>query len=310
MIDCYNRPLKTVCFARIPIHLGLSDDALELVLNILEKLGTLLFQTLPAKTLHQFEIEPKFPNIHCNVLSPLLQSQGNRLEATYIKKAITFLQETDNPEILQYYQEHARQDPLKTLIMERALEKRGGVAHTYETLPESIKNYLSPKGFTNKNEVEAMIAPGATLVLFILMIMSSLGNATKHALNDDEYVKHALNDDQYAKQYRLQETYENYDSSSVLAPLMRGSPGTYPKIVDLICSQCRTVRKKELNHQYERTTGRFILRKYRSNKCDTDRRTFVPVNPLMRYTSSTNLNNRRRREAKLEAKANESRFHV
>ncbi|KAF6232354.1 hypothetical protein HO173_009459 [Letharia columbiana] len=181
MIDRYtsNRPLKTVCFARIPIHLGLSDGILELIQNIQEKLGTLLFPTLPAKTLHQFEIEPKFPNIHCNVLSPLLQSQGNRWEAKYIEEAITFLQETDDPEILQYYQEHAGQDPLKTLMMERALEKRGGVAHTFETLPESIKNYLSRRGFTDRNEVEAMIAPGATLVLSILMIMSSLGNATR-----------------------------------------------------------------------------------------------------------------------------------
>lgn len=91
---------------------------------------------------------------------------------------------------------------------------------------------------------------------------------------------------------------------------MRGPLGTDSKIVELICSQCRTVRKKELNLQYERTTGRFILRKYRCNKCDTDRHTSVRFNPLMRYTSSTTLNNRRRQEAKLEAKANESRFHV
>lgn len=134
--------------------------------------------------------------------------------------------------------------------MERALEKRGGVAHTFETLPESIKNYPSRRGFTDRDEAEAMIAPGATLVLSILMIMSSLGNATGHALNDDGHIK----------QYRLQETYENYRSSSVLAPLMRGPLGTDSKIVELICSQCRTVRKKELNPQYERTTGRFILK--------------------------------------------------
>lgn len=58
IIDCCNRPLKTICFAFIPRHWRLSNDILELVLNILEKLGTLLFQTLPAKTLHQFEIVP------------------------------------------------------------------------------------------------------------------------------------------------------------------------------------------------------------------------------------------------------------
>ncbi|KAF6227449.1 hypothetical protein HO133_008893 [Letharia lupina] len=192
------------------LYMG-QDDILELVHNIQEKLGTLLFQTLPTKTLHQFEIEPKFPNIHCNVLSHLLQSQGNRWEAKYIEEAMKFLQETDDPEILQHYQEHAGQDPLKTLIIERALEKRGGVAHTFETLPESIKNYLSPRGFTDRNEVEAIIARGATLVLSILMIMSSLGNATKHALNDHEHIK----------QYRLQETYENHHSDDYVKSRQR-----------------------------------------------------------------------------------------
>ena len=56
-------------------------------------------------------------------------------------------------------------------------------------LPEWIKNYLSRRGFTTMNEVEAMIALGATLVLSILMIMSSLSNAAKHALNNDNHIK-------------------------------------------------------------------------------------------------------------------------
>ena len=89
---------------------------------------------------------------------------------------------------------------------------------------------LSRRGLTNKNEVEAVIAPGATLVLSILTIMSSLGIATKYALDNDEYVK----------QYRLQEKF--FDSSSMLAPSMRGLLGTDTKIVDLISSRCRTVR--------------------------------------------------------------------
>lgn len=107
-----------------------------------------------------------------------------------------------------------------------------GVSHTFETLPESVKDYLLPRGFTNKNEVEASITPRATLVLSILLLMSNLGKAAKGALHDDGYVK----------QYRGRETCERYDSSSVLIPLERGALGTDLKIVDLICSQCRTVR--------------------------------------------------------------------
>lgn len=44
------------------------------------------------------------------------------------------------------------------------------------------------------------------------------------------------NNDDYVKQYRLQKTYEKFDSSSVLAPLTRRPLGTNSKIVDLICS--------------------------------------------------------------------------
>ena len=44
-------------------------------------------------------------------------------------------------------------------------------------------------GFTDKHAIEVLMASGATLVLSILVIMSSLGNACKDALNDDKDVK-------------------------------------------------------------------------------------------------------------------------
>ena len=141
MIDCYITPLEIVWFARIFRHWRPSDDTLGLVLKVLGKLGTLLSQTLPAKSLHQVETEPVFPDIHCNVLSPLLPSQGDRLEFKSIEEAVMFLQEIDDPGISEYYRERAGQDPLKTLIMERVLEKNGGVTDTFETLPGSIRIY-------------------------------------------------------------------------------------------------------------------------------------------------------------------------
>jgi len=182
IIDCRNRPLTTICFGTFSKEWSYSDKDLELALNILEKLGALLFQTLPAQTLAQFKVQAVYPNTHCNVLSPLFQSQGSRLGSKYIEEAIAFMQETDDQQILDYYRQHASGNPLKTLILERAIEKRGGTPHNYETLPEVIKMYLSKRGFSEKAEVEGLIAPGATLILFILLILQNLGQAAALAL--------------------------------------------------------------------------------------------------------------------------------
>ena len=140
------------------------------------------------------------------------------------------------------------------------------------------------------------MAPGATLVLSILMIISISCNAAKYALNEDKYIK----------QYRRREIYENSVSSSVLTPLICKPFHTDLKIVDVICSQCRTVRTTKLHYQYERTMGRFIVSYYLCNKCDTNKHTFVPVDPHMCYPSAKDLYNRWRRGKKLEAKPKES----
>lgn len=71
MIDCSSRPLRTVFFARISIDLEFSNDTLELVQRIEEKLGIFSFQMLRAKTLHQLEIKPKFPTDSTAVFYPL-----------------------------------------------------------------------------------------------------------------------------------------------------------------------------------------------------------------------------------------------
>jgi len=151
------------------------------VRNVLEKLGTLLFQTLPARLLAQFEVQAVYPNVHFNVLSPLFQSQRSRPESKYIEEAAAFIQETDDPQMLDYYRQKAMGNPLKTLILERAMEKKGGIPHNFDTLPDVIKTYLSERGFKNEADAQALIAPGATLVLSILWVMKDLSTGAEVA---------------------------------------------------------------------------------------------------------------------------------
>lgn len=181
MIECRKRPLVSICMATLPKVWVHRDGDMELVLNILEKLGTRLFQTLPARLLAQFEVQAVYPNVHFNVLSPLFQSQGSRPESKYIEEATAFIQETDDPQMLDYYRQKAMGNPLKTLILERAMEKKGGIPHNFDTLPEVIKTYLSERGFKNEADAQALIAPGATLVLSILWVMKDLSTGAEVA---------------------------------------------------------------------------------------------------------------------------------
>ena len=48
-------------------------------------------------------------------------------------------------------------------------------------MPEVIRTYLSKRGFSEKADVEGLIAPGATLVLLILMIMHNLSEESAMA---------------------------------------------------------------------------------------------------------------------------------
>lgn len=73
MIDCRKRPLVTFCMGTLPKLCVHRDGDTEFVLSILEKLGTLSFQTLSARLLAQFEVQAIYPNGHFNVLSPLFQ---------------------------------------------------------------------------------------------------------------------------------------------------------------------------------------------------------------------------------------------
>ncbi len=75
IMDACNRPLRTTCYGQSPTALLDADpEMLYILLNILEKLGSLIFQTLPAPTLEQFlsnVIKIIHPNVHLNVVSSL-----------------------------------------------------------------------------------------------------------------------------------------------------------------------------------------------------------------------------------------------
>lgn len=332
MIDCRKQPLVTICMGTLPKLWVHRDGDTEFVLNILEKLGTLLFQTLPARLLAQFEVQAIYPNVHFNVLSPLFQSQGSRPKSKYIEEATAFIQETDDQQMLDYYRQKARGNPLKTLIFERAMEKKGGIPHNFDTLPEVIKTYLSERGFKNEGDSQALIAPGATLVLSILWVMKDLStgaemasrsararqasqiandaldpivlaweaeeNQSEHIVCEVSLEAAQLSDEgNYVRQLRRPEVYQKYDSSSLLAPLMRGPIDKEPHKVPVHCSQCRKVRKLELNPQYERSTGYFVVRKFLCNKCETGQPSFVPIDDSLAYTKTAYLYNRNIRKA-------------
>lgn len=74
-MDASNRPLRTICYGQFPTALLEADpEMLYILLNILEKLGSLIFQTLPAATLERYlpnDIKIIYPNVHLNVVSPL-----------------------------------------------------------------------------------------------------------------------------------------------------------------------------------------------------------------------------------------------
>ena len=123
--------------------------------------------------------------------------------------------------------------------------------------------------------------------------------------NQSEHIECEVNSDttqssdegNYVRQLRRPEVYQKYDSSSLLAPLMRGPIDKEPHKVPVHCSQCRKVRKIELSPQYERSTGHFVVRKFLCNKCETGQPSFVPIDDSLAYTRTAYLYNRNIRKA-------------
>lgn len=176
------RTLRTICSGKFPKSLEDQPERQCLLLNLLEKLGTLLFQTLPFQTLAYFlpcGVQIGYPNVNLNVLSPLYQNRDGNVPREYIDEALCYLKDSDNPFIQAYYLKRACHNPFVTALLERTLEKKGGEPRTYGNLPEGLKGYLERRGLNDEESVQNLVTPGLTLIQTILYMMSDNGRVTQ-----------------------------------------------------------------------------------------------------------------------------------
>jgi hypothetical protein len=112
------------------------------LLNVAEKLVTLLFQALPAGIFASYRpnsawIEHR--NLHANVVSPLLQSRDRNGVQRYIDESVGYLKESCDPDILAYYLRKAKANPVMTAILFRAWEIKRKEVLSYDSLPRTLK---------------------------------------------------------------------------------------------------------------------------------------------------------------------------
>lgn len=101
---------------------------LNILLNVLEKLGSLIFQTIPAATLERYlpnDIQIIYPNVRLNVVSPLIQNQSGTAARRHIEESLGYLKDFQDPLIEEYYRKHTNGKLLTTVILERVLEIKG-----------------------------------------------------------------------------------------------------------------------------------------------------------------------------------------
>ena len=179
------RVLISIVFATFS-HLGIEQqETLDLLLNLVEKLGTLLFQTLPAPTLAQFLpgfVNIEHPNVHLNVLSPLFQSRDGNDQQSSIDEALGYLKDSEDPYIHKHYLLKAKDNPLLTVILQLALENKGHPPLSYDGLPGQLRRYLERQGFPDADSVQALVYPGRTLIQAIHRIMSDRGREAQAAM--------------------------------------------------------------------------------------------------------------------------------
>ena len=185
MLGDEQRVLISIIFATFsPLRIE-QPETLDLLLNLVEKLGTLLFQTLPAPTLAQFLpgfVTIEHPSIHLNVLSLLFQSRDDNDPQSFIDEALGYLKDSDDPYIHSHYLQRAVDNPLLTVILQLALENRGQPLQSYNGLPDQLRRYLKLRcttvwiglGFTFSNA--ARLGSGYGLdwvinwVLFLIVV--------------------------------------------------------------------------------------------------------------------------------------------
>ena len=128
IVDACNRPLRTICYGRFPTaFLEADPEMLYILLDILEKLGSLIFQTLPAATLERClpnDIKLDFLNVHLDVVSPLFQNRSGTAARRHIEEILGCLRDIQDPLIEEYYRMHANGNPLTTVILEASLRSK------------------------------------------------------------------------------------------------------------------------------------------------------------------------------------------
>ena len=179
IMDACNRPLRTICYGQFPTALLDADpDMLYILLNILEKLGSLILQTLPAATLERYlpnDIKIIYPNVHLNVVSPLFQNRSGTAARRHIEKSLRYLKDSQEPPIEEYYRKHANGNPLTAVILERVLEIKGNTPKNYEELPETLESYLRSRDYKDSSSTQTLTASGLTLIQAILKMMQDNG---------------------------------------------------------------------------------------------------------------------------------------
>ena len=142
MLGDEQRVLISIIFATFsPLRIE-QPETLDLLLNLVEKLGTLLFQTLPAPTLAQFLpgfVTIEHPSIHLNVLSLLFQCRDDNDPQSFIDEALGYLEDSDDPHIHNHYLQKAVDNSLLTVILQLALENRGQLPLSYNGLPDQLR---------------------------------------------------------------------------------------------------------------------------------------------------------------------------
>ena len=175
IMDACNRPLQTLCYGQFPTALLEADpEMLYILLNILEKLGSLTLQTLPAATLERYlpnDINIIYPNVHLNVVSPLFQNRSGTAARRHIEESLGYLKDSQDPLIEEYYRKHANGNPLTTVILERVLEIKGNTPKNYEELQETLKSYLRSRDYNDNSSTQTLTASGLTLIQAILEMM-------------------------------------------------------------------------------------------------------------------------------------------
>ncbi len=179
IMDAWNRPLRTVCYGQFPTALLDADpEMLHIHLNVLQKLGSLIYQTLPAATLERYlpnNTKIIYPNMHLNVVSLLFQNRSGTAARRHIEESLGYLKHSQDPLIEEYYRKNANGNPLRTFILEHVPEIKGNTSKNYEELPETVKSYLRSRDYKDSSSTHMLTASGLTLIQAMLKMMQDNG---------------------------------------------------------------------------------------------------------------------------------------